>query len=206
MALFRLIFSFVLLCGLTSCSFIFTKIFGIKNIKAVNKKTIIHYSKKYHIPINDSYELDTSYFSFLQSIDTAKFKSEIKNHYQPLQALYYNKTETLISFHINCNAGGFPNLKWNRNGIMTSFPPKQQTKVDTIIPLKTQLKHLTPVFTSKKNLPDSVDYLVIVYWSRFMGRQSKKLIQQVQKNCQIEPIKKIKILYANNDNVFAKQK
>jgi hypothetical protein len=196
-----------LLCvfGLLSCSTILTGIYGIKKIKRVNKNTIVRYAKKYNVSSTNSYELDTSYFLFLTSLDTIKYKLQIKNHYQPLQALYYDNTGYLKSFQVNCYAGGFPNLKWDINGIMSAFPPKQQAPIDSIIPLETQLKYLNPISPSFKLSIDSYDYIVIVYWNRFMGRQSKRLIHIVQENCKLEKEKKVKIIYANNDNIFVEK-
>lgn len=194
-----------LVFGLTGCSSIFTGLYGIKKIKTVEEKTIVRYAKKYDVPSGDSYELDTSYFSYLHSLDTTKYKSQIKNHSQPLQALYYDKSGYLKSFQVNCYAGGFPNLKWNRNEIMATFPPKQQASVDSIVPLETQMKYLNPPSQTAKLSIDNYDYIVIVYWNRFMGRQSKRLIRSVQDNSKLETDKKVKVIYANTDNVFAGQ-
>ena len=187
---------------LTSCSKVFLGIYGMKNISHVDEKVILKYGKKYNIPKQDSYELDTSYFSFLFSLDTIKYKSQIKNHYQPLQALYYDKDGYLRSFHINCYAGGFPNLKWDRNEIFSTFLPKEQAPIDSIVTLDTQLKYLQQLSQTEKFSIDSLDYIIIVYWNRFMGRQSKRLIKFVQENEKLAIEKKVKIIYVNTDNLF----
>ncbi len=191
--------------GLTSCTSVFTGLYGMKKLKPIDTKTITRYSKIYKIPTDDSYELDTAYFSYLFSLDTLKHKSQIKNHCQPLQALYYDNAGFLKSFHVNCYAGGFPNLKWDRNEIMTVFPPRQQAPIDSIVSLKTQIRFLKPTSQTSKLTVDSYDYLVVLYWNRFMGRQSKRLIHFVQENSKIEKEKKMKIIYANTDNIFARQ-
>lgn len=189
--------------GLTSCSSIFTGIYGIKNTKTVDEQTIVRYAKKYNIPTADTYELDTAYFTYIFSIDTAQYKAQLKNHYQPLQALYYDNSGHLKSFQVNCYAGGFPNLKWDRNEIMTTFPPKEQAPIDSIVSLKTQMKYLELLSQTEKISTDNYDYIVIVYWNRFMGRQSKRLVRFVQDNSKLETDKKVKIIYANTDNIFA---
>ncbi len=191
--------------GLTSCSSIFTRLYGIKKIKPVDEKTIVRYAKKFNFRDVDSYELDTAYFSYLFSLDSTKYKTQIKNHYQPLQALYYDNSGHLISFQMNCYAGGFPNLKWDRNEILTTFPPKQQATIDSIVSLDKQIKYLKPLSQTSKFYVDNYDYIVIVYWNRFMGRQSKRLIHFVQENSKLEKEKKVKIIYANTDNIFAGQ-
>lgn len=191
--------------GLTGCSSIFTGLYGIKKTKTIDEKTIDRFAKKYNIPSADNYELDTAYFSYLFSLDTTKYKSQIKNHYQPLQALYYNNSGLLKSFQVNCYAGGFPNLNWNRNKIMSTFPPMQQAPLDSIVQLKVQMKYLKPLSHTAQLSHESYDYLVIVYWNRFMGRQSKRLIHFVQENSKLEKEKKVKIIYANTDNIFVGQ-
>ena len=190
------------LFGLTSCTTIFTGMYGMKKTKTVDEKTIARFAKKYNVPATDNYELDTAYFSYLFSLDTVKYKQEINNHNQPLQALYYNNSGYLKSFQVNCYAGGFPNLKWYRDEIMTSFPPKKQAPIDSIVPLETHLKYLKSLSKTEKFQTENFDYIVVVHWNRFMGRQSKRLIRFVQDNRKLARDKNVKIIYANTDNLF----
>jgi len=171
--------------------------------KSISENGILQYCGKYNIPSNENYELDTAYISFLSSLDTNKYQADTKNHSQPLQALYYYKTGNLISFQNNCYAGGFPNLNWKRNGILRTFPPGQQAPIDSIFTLDVQSKYLNLLHQSEKFPSPDYDYIVIVYWSRFMGRQSKRFVHFVQENCKIARGQKVKILYVNTDNVFA---
>jgi hypothetical protein len=67
------------------------------------------------------------------------------------------------------------------------------------------MKYLKPIFENSKLSVDGYDYIVIVYWNRFMGRQSKRLIHFVQENSKLQKDKKVKIIYVNNDNIFAAQ-
>ena len=195
----------LVLFGLSSCSTIILGLYGMKNSKTVDEKTILRYSKKYNIPTANCYELDTTYLSFLFSLDSVRYEVQRKNHYQPLQALYYDKFEELKSFQVNCYAGGFPNLKWNRNGSFTTFPPKKQAHVDSIVSLNTQLKYLRPLSQTKLLSSDEYDFIVIIYWSRFMGRQSKRLIRYVQENTKLATGFKVKLIYVNTDDIFANQ-
>jgi len=175
----------------------------MKDMKAVDEKMILQLGQEYNIPFEDSYELDTAYATFLLSHDKTLYQQQIKNHYQPLQALYFDKVGQLISFQINCNAGGSPNLAWDRDSILTTFPPKQQTKIDNMLSLDKQLKFLHPLKqTSKFNAAD-YDYVVVIYWNRFMDRQSKRFIKFMQDNSKLSKDKRVKIIYVNNDNIFA---
>jgi len=148
-------------------------IYGISKVKPVNENTIFHYASKFNIPPSDSYRLDSTFSSYLFSLDSLKYKEEIKNHYQPLQALYYSKLGMLESFQVNCYAGGFPNLEWSRDEIMTTFPPKLQAPLDTILSREKLLSHLRAMSQTEKISPDSYDYLVFVFWNRFMGNLCK---------------------------------
>ena len=189
--------------SLSSCSTLSSGIYGIKKLKPVDENVILKYSEKYKIPIADSYELDTTYNAFLKTLDTTRFKEEQKNHYQPLQVLYYDKTGQLQSFQINCYTGGFPNLNWDRNEKLATFPPQQQAPLDSILPLDTLAKYLEPFPQTDSLKTDSYDYTIIVFWSRFMGRQSKRLIRFVQENAKLGTDLSAKIIYVNNDNLFA---
>ena len=189
--------------GLSSCNPIMLGLYGMKKPKTLSESSIQHYCEKYNISSNENFELDTAYISFVSSLDTNKYRVQKKNHSQPLQALYYDKTGKLISFQNNCYAGGFPNLKWNRNGIMATFPPGQQAPIDSIFSLDLQLKYLKILDQTKDYSFNNSDYIVIVYWSRFMGRQSKRFIHFVQENSKLGKGENVKILYVNTDNVFA---
>lgn len=199
------ILTFTLLFGLTSCSTILLQFYGTKKIKEVDEKTILKISKKYNIPLADNYILDSSYLTFLYSFDTIKYKVEIKNHYQPLQALYFDKSLQLKSYLINCYASGFPNLNWNKDNNLNTFPPKQHVPIDNLLQLDNQLKYLKPFSQSNPLNINSFDFIVVIYWNKFMGRQSKRLIRFVQQNCKLSK-DNVKIIYANNDNIFANKK
>jgi len=186
---------------LSGCSKILSNIAGLNEKKAVDEKTILLLSKENNIPTEDSFQLDTLYFSFLSVVYNA---SQRNNHYQPLQALYYDKEGLLCVFIVNCYAGGFPNLKWNRNHALETFLPKQQAPVDSVLHLNLHLQFLKPMAGAKKISASYNDYTLVVYWSRFMGRQSTRFIKAIQKNSKLAQGKKVRVVYVNNDNFFAK--
>ena len=55
----------------------------MKMPKEMSEKSILRVGKKYHIPPEDSYQLDSTYRRYLFSLDTSKFKQQIK---KPLSA------------------------------------------------------------------------------------------------------------------------
>lgn len=183
-----------------------TLLFGVKRIKPLSENKVFKQSSKFNIPVEDNYSLDTSYMQWVHdaAINNAKLRND---HLQPLQAIYYAKENNFIapiSWQINCYAGGFPNLEWNRNGIMEVFPPKEQAPLDSLFSLNKHVEFFKPLAGVTAFNSIEYDYVIVVFWSRFMNRQSKKLIEVVQKNRKLANDKKVRILYINNDNFFAK--
>lgn len=187
---------------LQSCSPLLLKTYGLKTIKPLTSEEIIRQGKKYKIPVSEAYELDSTYYTFIKSLDTNRFNQVIKDHFQPLQAIYYDKIGQMCSFHINCYCGGFPNLKWNRNGNFDVFLPKQQAPIDSIFTLEKQLSFIQPLAHQDSLNITPFDYVVVVHWNRYMGRQSKRLIEIVQNNARLTNRERVKIIYVNSDNAF----
>ncbi|MES2589264.1 MAG: hypothetical protein V4622_09795 [Bacteroidota bacterium] len=192
----------ILAFHLTSCMSILQSIYGIKDPKIISDTEIIKSSKKFKVDQNTSYKLDTSYYSFIINLDTNLFKVQRKNHIQPLQALYFNSQGELVKFYINCYAGGFPNLDWNRDGNLETFLPKDQAPVDTILNLQKLVNFLRPVKTSTNQDFENQDYNVFVFWSKCTKRHSKRLIRSIKENISLAKSTKVKIYYVNYDNVF----
>jgi hypothetical protein len=42
-----------------------------------------------------------------------------------------------------------------------------------------------------------------VYWNRFSGRQSKRLVRVVKDNVRLAKEKKVMVIYVNSDNFWA---
>ncbi|MEG4904752.1 hypothetical protein, partial [Microcoleus sp. F10-A1] len=187
--------------ALSSCSFVFNQSYGLKEIKQVDEKTIYSFANKYGVPLTDCYQLDSTYNMLLDSLHAKGLTESMNNHLQPLQALYYDTSGHLQSFQVNCYAGGYPNLRWTRKNIMTTFPPKKQAPIDSILPLNRHLRFLTPL-SKTIGSNQSYGYTVIVYWSRAMGRQSKRFVKTIQRNLLLTD-KKIKAIYVNVDNFLA---
>ena len=150
---------------LSSCSRTLLKLYGIKaTYTIVDDKNLVQLSPKYDIPLEDWYELDFSYYDFILSFDKDIYIEEKNNHLQPLQALYFNSEGKLISYHVNCDMGGVPNLN-----IFNTFLPNIQTKLDTIISLETLSLYLIPTVYSESFSHLNYDYIVVVIWSELYG-------------------------------------
>jgi hypothetical protein len=84
------------LFSLQSCSPIFNGIYGFKKLKTLTEDEIIKTAVKFNIPLENCLVLDTNYKSLLKSFDTLTQAEAVKNHYQPLQMLYFNKDKNRI--------------------------------------------------------------------------------------------------------------
>ncbi len=202
----KLVILGVFILSLGACSPIFNALYGIKNIKPMSDAKIITQAKEYKIPLEKVYQLDTSYTHYLKSFDSTAHAQTVKNHYQPLQIIYFDATNQMVSYYANCYAGGFPNLNWNRFDGFSSFPPKTLAPLDTLFSVNKLLSYQLKVGSTQDSTQQSnYDYLVLVYWNRFLGRQSKRMIKLVQDNLKLSQSNKIKVVYINNDNFFLNQ-
>lgn len=196
-----LIFCLVVI-GTSGCTKILMGAMGINPPKRLDNEQIVRVGERYGVPTNNSFVLDTNYYQYFRQMDSATCYESAKNHTQPLQALYYNRAGELISFQINCYAGGRINLQWDRDNAFQEFPPKQQAPLDTMVSLNTMLAYMIPMENTKAAAPKNYDYTVVVHWNRFLGKQSKRLIQYVQDNAELAGNKSVQVLYVNNDAIF----
>jgi hypothetical protein len=179
------------------------------NWKYLSKADLENFRNEFNLPKEKTFRLDTNYTRYLFSFDTAKYAAEIQNHYQPLQATYYDNTGKLISFHTNCYASaGIPDsiyFNWNQQNAFASFVPRSVAPVDSILPLT---KHLSFIKTFDYKPIDTAgfatfDYTVIVYWSKYWGaNNSKNLIKMVSDNAALAGNKKVNVIYVNSENIL----
>ena len=180
------------------------------NWKYLSQKDLEILRKEFNLPKEKTFRLDTNYIHYLFSLDTLKYADQIKNHYQPIQASYYDRSGQLISFHINCYAGidtsDNKDLNWNPGNAFASFVPKTVAPLDSILPL---YKHLSFIKTFDYKPIDTsgfatFDYTIIVYWSKhYLGdKNSKNLIKVVSDNIALTDNKKVNIIYVNSENIL----
>jgi hypothetical protein len=182
------------------------KAYGVREPTYLSSAEIQKTADGLHIPGEQSFVLDKSFFKIIKGRDTAtslagKCSPMISKYMQPLQLMYFNEKGNLISFHNNCYAGGFPKLKWNRDGQFDKFIPKTTIPVtDSVVNLQLLLPHLKPLVHSS-TVPNS-DLTIILFWSEFMGKQSKILVATANKNLKLDSSGNHKIIFVNTDNCF----
>ena len=200
---------FVLFVSLlfVSCGKMITKAYGIKNPKKIEDAVVLQKASKNKIEENNLYYLKASYKKLLDSINgepilanTCSKNKAVYNLSQPIQALFFKDT-VLIAYYTNCYAGGFPNLKWNRNNSFESFPPKGNAPIHEQVKSSLLVSHFKKISPSIDKTKQT-EYTIIVFWNCFMYRQSRRLIKEIKKSLRHYP-NEVKIYYVNNDNYFA---
>lgn len=193
----------------SSCGLIIMKSMGMKNFRILSRDDIKEASKAFKIDADKVYFFDSTYFKFIDSIKTSYPKIS-QNHFQPLQVMYFNREGQMVGFIVNCYAPGFPNLQWNKFGSLNVFPPSDTTKIlDSLFTLKIISRFAKPVKEINQKRISSLnitDYIVVVIWTRFMGRQTQRLLNEVEQNIKLLNDRSITVLYINADNVYLHEK
>lgn len=188
--------------ALPSCTSLFYGITGIRSPKGLTNQEVAEVAARWGIPEQNSFILDTGiYKNELRQMQSTELRN---NHSQPLQAIYFISTAYPVSYHINCYAGGFPNLKWNRNDKMNVFPPHQQAPVDSVLTLNDILKCIRPLNAQTK-LPSKEGPIIVVFWTQFIYRQTKRFLKVIQANAALSNQSPVTIVYVNADNLFANE-
>lgn len=196
--LLRYSFYLLILSLFDSCQSIMFSIYGIREPQRMSQENIVIKGKRYNINQEDIHIIDFSFFTFLDSINRNAINipiyDVIQNHCQPLQVMVFDSINRLCSYHTNCYAEGFPNLKWEGFDV---FPPTTATPIDTIITFDILKAHIS--HSQDSIIKNQKNYTVIVFWTTFMGRQSKRLITLMQQKI---PKDKAKLIYINIDALF----
>ena len=203
--LLRIFFIAILGLAFSSCQKTVSILVGFRQPHVLTEKEHVRFLKKMNADPISAYSIDSTYFKMLNMEDTVNFIAEKKNHYQPIQAIYYGHGLQPESWIINCYTQGFPNLKWNGDGKFGSFPPKAPTPLDTLVSFDRLFEHAKPLKSGSrvafKTGPDQ-PYTVVLCWNRMMFRQCKRLNKLVQSNLK-ETGKPYRLLYINNDALFS---
>ena len=188
--------SLIFLFSLTSC---LRTIYGIKNYETPSKDQMNKYAIKWGIDTTINY-LTLDSIRYINLINNKSLDSlTLNNLKQPLQWQFYDSSDNLTCFVPNCNVGGFPNLKWNREQFISEYPP---TNSDCNAERKISLNELFNSCREPHGLLSVDKTNVVVYWSVFMGRQSKVMIKKLNEYLDKYPRRDRKIIYVNIDDLI----
>lgn len=196
----------IILLSFYSCNTIMIKTIGIKEQKELSIERLNKFIRKKKLPSKTSFYIaDTEkYFNFLKERYLPD-STAVKQSMQPLKVMYF-VNDNLVSYHINCNAGGFPNLTWNRNNDFVRFIPHKQvhTKLDSSFLFSDLKLYLKPTFEKQNTVLNSEAKIkIVVFWNFLMKRQSKRLIKLVKKNITLNKNKEaVEIYFVNNDKLY----
>lgn len=185
----------------SSCAHLAMKAMGMKQPKELNQKQLQRFSRKMNIPETNSFFADTSYWNLI--VDLPKERGIQKNHYQPIQAIYFNKGSNFpTAWYINCYAKGTTfGLLWNADSSFNEFPPKGNAPLDSAISIFSFDNYIHPVFPSSKYFINPDEFNILVIYNRVFQRQSRNLIRLVQQNAALSATP-VNIKYINIDNAF----
>jgi len=196
----KIIFLVIISLSITSCTFIFSKLYGVKEISGFNQREY----RKFINSVKDStitmYDIaiDSSDFTRFFKYETSPHKRKIFS--QPIQILYFNKSKKLISFHANCFAKGkLTNLDWNTDLRFNTFPPLSAVAADSI---PTNLNKYRSILETI-NFTDNKKYVIIIFWTRMLEKVSKTAILTVINNLKkFNKVNDSVIILVNTDDFF----
>lgn len=188
----------------SSCNKLFMTAYGIKNQQSIDVNRVIDLSKGFSELSIYQYYVDTQFNTLVNKYNNGLIMSNFSscssnntvahNLKQPIQILVFGKNHQLYKHYTNCNAGGFPNLKWNNldlaiNNVSDTFDSLNLASI---------LNYAKPLQPSSAKLNDSYDKIIVVFWNHFMYRQSKNLLKYLNKQKSDQEL----YILINNDNYF----
>lgn len=186
-------------------SFLAKTIFGLNGIVQMAAQKLPKKEKQYGIRHGASFLIkDSLYYHDFIKHNPDPARSQIM--LQPLQVWVFNTNGTPSIHFNNCSLpprGLRTNIQLNAYGNFDTFPV-----IDTpSIPLDSQLTYnnLASYFVAVDSLPhfnDSINYRIVVFWSHFMGRQSKRFIKDIEAYYTLYRHRNLVLEYVNVDNVF----
>jgi hypothetical protein len=169
----------LLLLAFASCKPVLSSMYGVRKPVASPAALVVQSTGWKDLP---NAWLDSAYMDYA----TDHFGPDsqmIKNALQPIQALYFDTAGQLLSYHVNCYVGGFPNINWNKGNYFAQFPPRTRVPLPAPQTYGTLLPFLHPIRATDSLPADrSGRPLIVVFWNYQLFRQSSNLIKLVQKN------------------------
>jgi len=183
---------------------------GIKNPKVLSEKQINEEQHKLKISDSLGYILNETFFEnkfyeLKNSKNYKEIKANVNDHFQPQQAIYINKEKNTIEACVfNCLADmDGMNLTWNKNHELEFFPPKYTDYIDTLFSINDYLNTISNTEKARKYLfNNDKKYAVLIYWTKFGGRQNKRFLQQIRKNIREFSGDSCNFIYINMDSFF----
>lgn len=196
--MYKIILIFCILISIYSCG----AMYGVKEINNKNFDEEYNlFKKSYNNNSQIIYGMIGKKFFKEIKNDTLFTKEEMQKLQQPIQCFYINDKQNIVSYFVNCDAGGFPNLKWDRNNAFQYFPPKNQkfvfesqSEVINLILSNIELENSNSIIKDNNS--------IIVLYSLTLKRQSQNLINEILTNLNKNNIKSYSLYLINIDQQF----
>lgn len=173
----KYLMSLFFLLSLLSCS----SIVGFKELKKFEIDNTIHFLENNKFDTFPNFVVEKTFLENYRILLEMKDTSSFKYLNQPLQVFYFNERDSLISYFVNCNAGGLSKLNWNKDENFSTFPPRSQTFLKAKISSSDIIKFSTPI-GKKINTNSHPKYHVFVFYGLMLEKQSRLLIETVRAN------------------------
>jgi len=184
----------------SSCSKVMQLSYGIKQPKLLSSEKIISKQKRYGVDPSRSYVLNPDYLLEEKKLlnDPMCVISSLNDMLQPLQVRIFDPSDSMIGFQSNCHCGGFPNLRWDRYDVFSTVKASTTVNLtDTAFVFTEDAKNYSPLGHDENITANATDYQVVIFWSAFMGRQSRRLIRIANRHFKDES--NVQITYVNTD-------
>lgn len=201
-----LVVGFAIILIATGCNSIIAKtLFGLNGIVHMDEQKVKKKEKKYKIRQENTFLINDSlyYHTFIENNpDPARSKDFL----QPLQLFVFNENGSPRLHLNNCSLppkGLRLNIQLNAYGNFDTFPI-----IDTpTLALDSQFTYqkLSAYFIlvgNTKPVDDTTNIKMVVFWSHFMGRQTKYLVRGAEDYYQKYKHRNLSLIYVNVDNVF----
>lgn len=191
-------FIFLLVTSLSSCGFIL----GIKSVKDNSPSALQDKIQKYSMEdfINCRIDIEKyqSFYDTLKQTDSNLYRKL----FQPLQLKVFDNSGIQMFHLVNCDVGGFPKLKWNREGTFDAYPPLpgRFRVVKSWLNFRDEITFYESI--GDIDIKENFDLSIIVFWSDMFYRNSKHLIDLVKTYLVSFDDKNIQLIFVNVDDFY----
>lgn len=221
-----LILLFLVIFLSIGCTSVLYSIVGLKPMRPLEDQEIVVAAIQYGIPKFYSYQYRfNGQYLIAEASKPNDHNSPVKSLSQPLQLRFFAQSDTMLFNYKNCDVAGGVIPDWNHFGLFASIPPDtlhfpekgkfyrksdnpvhfQELYQDTVLLFSQEMANLVPLSgappPSQINLSDA-DLTIVVVWTVWMKRYTKRLFKQLHQYQEMHPDKRIQLIYVNMEHLF----